>query len=244
MEIVNLTSNHLNKPNLHLQITTDGISLTKHASGWQNFEQNLKAYLPWSQIKGFDQFLIENQIEKKHISLINVEICHHLFLLIPMEYHSNLFKMAYLEKALGSKEIIGKEVHEQLCQKEEAHFVFLIDSEWKDFIAHHFPLAKIQYEHILANLIISHNRFLRTQLNIFLTHQKLAFVVCRKNGKLQIANLFMYQSHTELAFYIHSIKDAFDLIWSNDLLQIAGIDSQNTTLIESLVELKVPIHLP
>ena len=64
MEIVNHTSNHSNKPNLHLQITTDGTSLTKHASGWQNFEQNLKAFLPWSQIIGYDQFLIENPIEK------------------------------------------------------------------------------------------------------------------------------------------------------------------------------------
>jgi hypothetical protein len=230
--------------NLHLQITSDGISLMKHSSGWQNFDGNQKAFLPWSQLNGFDQFLNEHQIEKKYISQINAEICHHLFLLIPTEYNSNSFKMGYLEKALGSKEIIGKEVHEQICQKEDADFVFLVDSEWKDFLANHFPLAKINYEHILANLIISHNRFLRTQLNLFLTHQKLAFVVCRKNGKLHIANLFVYQSHKELAFYIHSIRDAFDLTWSNDLLQIAGIDSQNTSLIESLVALKIPISFP
>jgi hypothetical protein len=212
-----------------------------HSSGWQNFDGNQKAFLAWSHLNGFDQFLNENQIQKKDISQIYVEICNQLFLLIPTEYNSPLFKMGYLEKALGSKEIIGKEVHEQICQKENSDFVFLVDSEWKDFLSYHFPLAKIHYEHILANLIISHNRFLRTQLNLFLTHQKLAFIVCRKNGKLQIANLFVYHSHKELAFYIHSIRDAFDLTWSNDLFQISGIDSKNTTLIESLIALKVPI---
>jgi hypothetical protein len=231
------------KHHLYLQVSNEGISLVKNTSKWHDLVDNETNFIPWNNIQQFDQFLIDHQVQKKNITDITVEIIHQLFLLIPNEYNSSLFQMSYLEKALGSKEIIGKEIHEQTCAKEEAQFIFLVKSEWKDFFAFKFPLAKLTYEHIFGNLIIHHNRFLRTQFNIYLINKKLAFVICRKNGKLQIANMFEYQSAIELAFYIHSIKDAFELVWTNDLLQIAGPDSTNTTLIQSLIDLKVPISL-
>lgn len=243
MEEENPKLDHPNSAHLFLQVTNDGISIVNNSTQWQEQIEINPATLLWNQLQDFDQFLIKNNISKKNIVEVHIEVIHSYFLLIPSEYNSDLFRMSYLEKAIGSKELIGKEVHSQECTKEESDFVFLVDSRWKDFFAFRFPLAKINYQHILANLINSHNRFLRSQLNIYLIHQKFAFIICRKNGKLQIANIFAYHSSIELAFYLHSVREAFELVWTNDLLQISGPDCKNNTLIQSLIDLKIPISL-
>lgn len=230
------------KHHLYFKATNEGLYYSSKSTRWQDEHSINEAFLAWDKISHFEQFLIDNDIQKALVSNVTLEVVNALFLLIPTEYNSSLYQMSFLEKALGSKEMIGKEMHEQVCSKEESSLLFMIKSEWKDFISFKFPLAKIHYEHIFANLINSHNRFLRSQLNIYLIHQW-AFIICRKNGKLQVANAFEYHSHIELAFYIHSIRESFELIWNNDLIQLAGPDTLNNTFLESLQALKIPITL-
>ncbi|MHA8050076.1 DUF3822 family protein [Aquirufa sp. ROCK-SH2] len=230
------------KHHLFFKATNEGICYSKKSTKWQDEVLENQALLNWDKIDQFDQFLAENEINKQFVFDITIEIINSSFLLLPNEFNSPLYQLSFLEKALGSKETIGKELHEQICSKEESILLFLVKSDWKDIFSFKFPLAKIHYEHIFANLINSHNRFLRSQLNIYLMNQW-AFIICRKNGKLQIANAFEYHSSIELAFYIHSIRESFELVWNNDLIQIAGPEANNISLVESLQALKIPISI-
>ena len=242
MEEYSPTSELPKKHHLHFKATNEGLYFTTKSTKWQDAIDESLAFVAWDKIAQFDAFLIENDIQKQTISDVTVEIVNSLFLLIPTEYNSHLYQMSFFEKAIGSKEMIGKEMHEQICSKEESSLLFLIKSEWKDFLSFKFSLAKIHYEHLFANLINSHNRFLRSQLNIYL-FDHLAFIICRKNGKLHVANAFEYHSSIELAFYIHSIRESFELVWNNDLIQMSGPVTSNIPFLESLQALKIPINI-
>ena len=143
------------------------------------------------------------------IRSLQIEIANEYFLLIPAAYDSPTYRLGFLEKALGENSLIGKEIQVQEIAGEGASLTFLVPSDWKDLISAHFPYAKIEYTHILATCLTRNDQTLT--LNIL---GKLAFVSLYQANKLQLANVFPFESPIELAFYLQSIRDAFSLNWT------------------------------
>ena len=150
-------------------------------------------------------------IRKKdpRIKSVEIEISNEYFLLIPQDFDSPTYRLGFLEKALGEHALVGKEIHLQNISEEGANLVFLVPSDWKDHISAHFPFAKITYTHTLAHCLQRDDQ----QLNLFI-QGKLAFASLYQGNKLQLANVFPFDSPIELAFYLQSIRDAFSLNWS------------------------------
>lgn len=155
-----------------------------------------------------EQILAQPKKDSK-IKSVQIEISNEYFLLIPILFDSPTFRLGFLEKALGENAIIGKEIQLQPIESEEANLVFLIPSDWKDHISAHFPFAKITYTHTLANCFQSYDQ----QLTLFI-HGNLAFASLYQGNKLQLANVYPFESPIELAFYLQSIRDAFSLNWT------------------------------
>ena len=143
------------------------------------------------------------------IKSVEIEISNEYFLLIPSDFDSPTYRLGFLEKALGEHALVGKEIQQQAILSEEANLNFLVPSDWKDHISAHFPFAKITYTHTLANCLQRNDQ----QLNL-LIQGKLAFASLYQGNKLQLANVFRFESSIELAFYLQSIRDAFSLNWS------------------------------
>jgi hypothetical protein len=185
-----------------------------------------KELILWTKIK-IDRHLVEH---------LTIEIINPDFLLIPFEYDTKLYRHGFLEKALGENTIDGKELHEHQIQWLESNLIFLIPSEWKDFASTLFPLAKINYIHILGELLtektyIKGNK--SNQLNILL-HGKSAFISLFIHGKLQLANVFIYQSSLELAFYLHSIRDSFAIVLNKEIANIHRSNPESDAIVQSL----------
>ncbi len=159
----------------------------------ENFREQLKAH------------------PKKDTSVrsLQVEISNDYFLLIPEAYDSPTYRLGYLEKALGENALVGKEIQLQKIPDEEATLVFLVPSDWKDLISAQFPFASITYTHLLATCLSRNDQQLT--LNI---QGKLAFASLYQANKLQLANVYPFESSIELAFYLQSIRDAFSLNWT------------------------------
>ena len=91
---------------LRIQVSEAGIVLL-------DAQQATSAPLAWgSSAKAESLFWEKNQIKKAHIKNIRVEIIHGLFLLIPSEYDVPMYRIGFLEKALGEHAMMGQEVHE------------------------------------------------------------------------------------------------------------------------------------
>jgi len=144
-----------------------------------------------------------------HIVSVQIEISNEHFLLIPQSYDLVTYRLGFLEKALGEHALVGKEIHVQSIEQEGANLVFLVPSDWKDLISAHFPFAKIEYTHLLAKCLLKKEQ----QLTLFV-FGKLAFASLYQSQKLQLANVFPFESSIELAFYLQSIRDAFSLNWT------------------------------
>lgn len=140
---------------------------------------------------------------------VQIEIANEYFLLIPKSFDSVTYRLGFLEKALGEHALVGKEIHVQPVEEEGANLVFLVPSDWKDLISAHFPFAKIDYTHLLASCFKKKDQ----QLTLFVLG-KLAFASLYQSQKLQLANVFPFESSIELAFYLQSIRDAFSLNWN------------------------------
>jgi len=143
------------------------------------------------------------------VQSVEIEISNEYFLLIPSTYDSPTYRLGFLEKALGENALVGKEIQLQNIPEEEANLVFLVPSDWKDLISAHFPYAKISYTHLLASCLTRNEQ----QLYIHI-QANLAYVCLYQSHKLQLANVFTFESSIELAFYLQSIRDAFSLNWT------------------------------
>jgi hypothetical protein len=102
-------------------------------------------------------------------------------------------------------------------------------------LAIHFPLAQIEFRHVMAEHLEKSNTQKSQHLSIRL-HQNLAYIALYKNYTLQVNNVFEYQSGIELAFYLHSIREAFDFPWDTQRIQITGPESTNEHLLAELQE--------
>ena len=163
--------------------------------------------------------------------------------MIPQEYDTKLYKIGFLEKALGLEALHGKEIHDQPVQWIESNLTFLIPSEWKDFASSLFPLAKIHYQHILVELLSEKSQVKSknsTQLHLYL-QGKFAFMSLFYQGKLQLANVFLHESTLELAFYLHSIRDSFDILLTRETVKIHSSGAESEATIQSLAQYNILI---
>jgi hypothetical protein len=143
------------------------------------------------------------------VKSVQIEISNEYFLLIPSSFDSPTYRLGFLEKALGEHTLVGKEIQQQFIPTENANLVFLVPSDWKDHISAHFPYAKITYIHTLSACLQQNEQ----QLTLFI-QGKLAFASLYQGNKLQLANVFSFESAIELAFYLQSLRDAFSLNWT------------------------------
>ncbi|RXK52091.1 DUF3822 family protein [Aquirufa rosea] len=172
-------------------------------------------------------------INTSTLSHLEVHICHQHFLLIPQKYDHPLYRIGFLEKALGEDILQGKEIHAAEIPSELANLLFLVPSEWKDALSFWFPLAKIAYHHPLEELI---KRSQDNGLSISIFKNQ-ACIVLRKNRQLTLANVFSFKSATELAFYIHSIRDSFFIKWTSD--SVFWLSQLDPELEEELISYKI-----
>jgi hypothetical protein len=90
--------------------------------------------ISWDKIKKKELVIVSKlKIERHQVDQLTIEIIHSDFLLIPQEYDTKLYRIGFLEKALGLEALHGKEIHDQPVQWIESNLTFLIPSEWKDF---------------------------------------------------------------------------------------------------------------
>lgn len=229
----------MNVDNSHvfLQFSELGVHLKSEAN--QEIE-----IISWDKIKKMELALWSKlKTERHRVDLLTIEILHSDFLLIPQEYDTQLYRIGFLEKALGQEALHRKELHEQPIHWIESNLTFLIPSEWKDFASLLFPLAKINYRHILGELLAENKQAKNknaTQLNLYL-QGKFAFMSLFYQGKLQLANVFMHQSSLELAFYLHSIRDSFDVLLTRETVHIHSSGAESDTTIQSLAQYNILI---
>lgn len=159
--------------------------------------------------ENFREQLLAHPKKDRRLLSVQIEIASEYFLLIPHAFDSPTYRLGFLEKALGENALVGKEMHQQALPLEDANLVFLVPSDWKDHISAQFPYATITYTHSLATCLQRNDQ----QLTLFI-QGKLAFVSLYQGQKLQLANVFPFESAIELAFYLQSIRDAFSLNWS------------------------------
>ena len=228
---------NLDNSHVFLQFSELGVHLKSEAS--QEIEM-----ISWDKIKKKELALVSKfKIERHQVDHLTIEIIHSDFLLIPQEYDTKLYRIGFLEKALGQEALHGKEIHDQPVQWIESNLIFLIQSEWKDFASSLFPLAKIHYQHILGKLLAEKNQVKSknsAQLHLYL-QGKFAFMSLFYQGKLQLANVFMHQSILELAFYLHSIRDSFDILLTRETVKIHSSGPESEATIQSLAQYNILI---
>lgn len=196
----------------------------------------------WDKLKKKD-LLFLTKINQNQVDSLTIEILSSDFLLIPNEYNSQLYRIGFLEKALGEDVLHGKELHEQSIQWLESNLTFLIPSEWKDFASTLFPLAKLRYKHVLGELLSENNRpksNYSTQLNLYLQGKR-AFITLFNQGKLQLANVFVYQSTLELTFCLHSIRDSFGILLNNETVNIQSSGMESDAIVRSFAQFNILI---
>ncbi len=159
--------------------------------------------------ENFREQLLAHPKKDSRITSVHIEIANEHFLLIPNTFDSPTYRLGFLEKALGENTLVGKEIQQQAIPSEDANLVFLVPSDWKDHISAQFSFARITYTHSLAACLQLNDQ----QLNLFI-QGKLAFASLYQGNKLQLANVFPFESSIELAFYLQSIRDAFSLNWT------------------------------
>ncbi len=219
------------------------LSIQLEKAGLRLKKESLEQLFPWNTSQAeIKKWLAEQSIQIRLIQHLSVELMTELFLLIPVEFDSPLYRISFLEKALGEGAIDGHEVHEQAVDFAQANLLMLIPSVWKDFLAMTFPLAQIHYTHLLGNELAKTKAYIypRIQMHLF---EKSALVIVIQQGKLQLANVFPYDSPTELAFYLHSIRETYAIQWNSETIQVRGPEHSNVQLLQGLIDLQIPIEL-
>jgi len=214
---------------LTLQVSEQGIRFPgEETLPWKKANQTIKSRL---------DFFVKGQSVNQ---VVSIEVIHPAFLLLPNEYNDALYRVAYLEKALGANCMNEQELHEQPCPLVDSHLLYLIPSSWKDQLASLFPLAQIKYSHRIGNEIEHSKLYIHPRIHVYLQENK-AYMLYFQHGKLQLANVFPYEHELALAYYLHAIRDSFDIQWNQDSIRIQGPDSNNKQLIDDLIRLNIPL---
>ncbi|MFL0163122.1 DUF3822 family protein [Aquirufa salirivi] len=193
-----------------------------------------QGHIDWNKASKIQKDFWEKKgISPTQVAYLQVHICHPHFLLIPQKYDSPIYRIGFLEKALGEEALVGREIQVQKIPSEAANLLFLVLSEWKDLLSYWFPFSQISYQHPLETLIIQSQE---NGLSISIHHQQ-ACMVLRKSGILTLANIFPFAKATELAFYIHSIRDSYFIKWNpSSIYWVGEIDAK---WVEELSSLKI-----
>ncbi|MEN9959008.1 MAG: hypothetical protein RLZZ474_1252, partial [Bacteroidota bacterium] len=214
---------------LQLQVSEQGIRLQ---------EADL---ITWKQAKaGLAKSLKSSGIDNAQLQTIEVSIIHPAFLLLPKDYHDPLYRIAFLEKALGEHCMDGNELHEQACESVDSILLFLVPSAWKDQLAIYFPLANIQYKHQLGIELNRSKLYIHPRIQVYLQENH-AYISYFQHGRLQLVNVFPYEHELALAFYLHSIRDTFDIQWNQESIQLQGPGASDTQMIADLIRLNIPL---
>lgn len=227
------TDLHTNSPrtstSLHLQVSEQGILLQEGG------------IISWKQAStSLSKILKNSSIDPTQVQTLVIDVIYPAFLLLPAIYHDPLYRIAFLEKALGEHCMDGHELHEQHCPTIESILLFLIPSVWKDQLAMLFPLAKIQYKHLVGNEISRTKLYIHQRIQIYLQENH-AYVNYYQHGKLQLCNVFPYEHELALAYYIHSIRETFEIQWNQETIQLQGPGANNDQLIADLTRLNIPL---
>ncbi len=228
-------------PNEEIRATS--LSIQLESSGLRIQIEAIEQLFPWNSTQAIlKNWLKDNSIQLQKIQHIAAELRTELFLLLPFEFDSPLYRLGFLEKAFGQGSLDGHEVHEQVVEFAEANLLFLIPSVWKDLISTIFPLANVHYTHLLGNELAKTKAYIhpRIQLHLF---EKSALIIFIQQGKLNLANVFPFESATELAFYLHSIREAYHIHWNAETFQIRGPEQANRPLLRHLIDLQIPLEL-
>jgi hypothetical protein len=224
-----LTNPTRTNTSLQLQVSEQGIRLQ---------EADL---ITWKQAKaGLAKSLKSSGIDIAQLQAIEVSIIHPAFLLLPKDYHDPLYRIAFLEKALGEHCMDGNELHEQACESVDSILLFLVPSAWKDQLAIYFPLANIQYKHHLGNELNRSKLYIHPRIQVYLQENH-AYISYFQHGRLQLVNVFPYEHELALAFYLHSIRDTFDIQWNQESIQLQGPGASDTQMIADLIRLNIPL---
>ncbi len=223
------TNPNLTNTSLQLQVSEQGIRFQEVSP------------ITWKQANaGISKNLKSLGLDASQIQDLAIEIVHPAFLLLPDAYHDPLYRVAFLEKALGIHCMDGNELHEQACEIVGSSLLYLIPSVWKDQLAYLFPLANIHYKHVVGNELNRSKLYIHPRINVYLQEQH-AYVIYFQHGKLQLINVFPYEHELSLAYYLHSIRDTFDIQWNQESLRLQGPDAADTQLIADLIRLNIPL---
>ena len=233
MELTLQTSSYTNSApqssDLNLQVSEQGIRFPgEEIVAWKKANQAIK-----SRLNFFATGLSVHQE-------VSIQIIHADFLLLPNVYNDPLYRVAFLEKALGDHCMNEQELHEQPCPLVNSTLLFLIPSTWKDQLASLFPLAQLKYSHLIGNEIQASKLYIHPRIHVYLQENK-AYFLYFQHGKLQLANVFPYEHELALAYYLHSIRDSFDIQWNQESIRIQGPDAMNQQLIDDLIRLNIPL---
>jgi Protein of unknown function (DUF3822) len=233
MELTLQTASHTNpvepSADLTLQVSEQGIRFPgEEIVPWKKANQAIKSRL--------DFFAMAQSVHQE----VSIEVIHPAFLLLPNEYHDPLYRVAFLEKALGDNCMNEQELHEQSCPMVDSTLLFLIPSVWKDQLASLFPLAQIKYNHLIGNNTNNSKLYIHPRIHVYLQESK-AYVTYFQHGQLQLANVFPFEHELALAYYLHSIRDSFDIQWNQESIRLEGPDSTNKQLIDDLIRLHIPL---
>ncbi len=223
----NIQSNPIQSiTNLPLQVSVEGI----------RFQE--ASIIPWKQASTSNS--IDLGFDFAQVQKLEVDVIHPAFLLLPDAYHDPLYRIAFLEKALGEHCMHGNELHEQACSMVDSTLLYLIPSVWKDQLAFLFPLATIQYTHLLGNELNKSKLYIHPRIQVYL-QEKHAYVMYFQHGKLQLINVFPFEHELALAYYLHSIRDTFDIHWNPESIRIQGPEALDPKLIADLIRLNIPL---
>ncbi len=197
--------------------------------------------ISWKQTsKQVSDYLKSIDLQASQVQKLIIEIIHPSFLMLPDAYNDPLYRIAFLEKALGEHCMDGQELHEQACSNVESALLYLIPSYWKDQLAILFPLANIQYTHLLGNEIAKSKLYIHPRIQVYLQEQH-AYVTYFQHGRLQWINVFPYEHELALAYYLHSIRDTFDIPWNQESIRMHGPEASDAKLIADLIRLNIPL---
>jgi hypothetical protein len=103
-----------------------------------------------------------------------------------------------------------------------------------------FPLANIQYKHLLGNELNHSKLYIHPRIHIYL-QEKHAYISYFQHGKLQLINVFPYENEVALAYYLHAIRDTYEIQWNQESIRLMGPEATNTQLLSDLIRLNIPI---
>ena len=233
MELTLQTTSHSNSAQhssgLILQVSEQGIRFPgEEILTWKKANQAIKTRL---------NFFAAGQSVNQDVT---VQIIHPDFLLLPESYNDPLYRVAFLEKALGADCLDEQELHEQPCPLVDSTLLFLIPSTWKDQLASLFPMAQIRYCHLIGNEIQNSKLYIHPRIHVYLQENK-AYIIYFQHGALQLANVFPYEHELALAYYLHSIRESFEIQWNQESIRLQGPDASNQQLVEALIRLNIPL---